>query len=128
MLAAGLGPTSPPAPHPNEPTATAAKVVADGADPFVLYARSLHDYTLHLWMESRRQTEERVRARGLVGRVRVHLMDYRDVPAHWEHAFDTFVSSELGGCVCAAWREGRGNAHKRVVGLALFSPSTLLGR
>ncbi|KAK0208656.1 hypothetical protein DFS33DRAFT_1304879 [Desarmillaria ectypa] len=27
-------------------------------DPFVLYSRSLHDYTLHLWTESRRVVEE----------------------------------------------------------------------
>ena len=32
-------------------------------DPLVLYSRSLRDYTLRLWMESRRQAEERVRAR-----------------------------------------------------------------
>lgn len=32
-------------------------------DPFVQYARSLHDYTLRLWMNSRRQAEERAQAR-----------------------------------------------------------------
>ena len=32
-------------------------------DPFVQYARSLHDYTLRLWMTSRRQAEERAQAR-----------------------------------------------------------------
>ena len=32
-------------------------------DPFVSYARSLHDYTLRLWMDSRRQAEERAQAR-----------------------------------------------------------------
>ena len=31
-------------------------------DPFVLYARSLHDYTLRLWTETRRIAEERHRA------------------------------------------------------------------
>ncbi|KAI0830738.1 hypothetical protein BC628DRAFT_897530 [Trametes gibbosa] len=30
-------------------------------DPFVLYARSLHDYTLGLWTESRRVAEEKAR-------------------------------------------------------------------
>ena len=25
----------------------------------------------------------------------MHLMDYRDVPADWEHAFDVFVSIEM---------------------------------
>ena len=32
-------------------------------DPLVLYSQSLRDYTLRLWMESRKQAEERVRAR-----------------------------------------------------------------
>ncbi|KAI0681661.1 hypothetical protein C8T65DRAFT_517193, partial [Cerioporus squamosus] len=31
------------------------------SDPFVLYARSLHDYTLRLWTESRRIAEEKAR-------------------------------------------------------------------
>lgn len=31
------------------------------SDPFVLYARSLHDYTLRLWTESRRLAEEKAR-------------------------------------------------------------------
>ena len=54
MLAAGIGPAQPP--HTTHPDPASV-------DPFVLYARSLHDYTLRLWMDSRRQTEERVRAR-----------------------------------------------------------------
>jgi hypothetical protein len=33
------------------------------ADPLVLYSQSLRDYTLRLWIESRKQAEERVRAR-----------------------------------------------------------------
>ncbi|PBL00691.1 hypothetical protein ARMGADRAFT_1006831 [Armillaria gallica] len=28
------------------------------SDPFILYSRSLRDYTLHLWTESRRVVEE----------------------------------------------------------------------
>ena len=32
-------------------------------DPLILYSQSLRDYTLRLWMESRKQAEERVRAR-----------------------------------------------------------------
>ncbi|CDO68537.1 hypothetical protein BN946_scf184998.g34 [Trametes cinnabarina] len=39
--------------------------------------------------------EERIRERGLAGRVRVHLMDYRDIPMEWEHSFDAFVSVEM---------------------------------
>jgi len=33
------------------------------ADPFVMYSRSLHDYTLRLWTESRRLAEEKTRAK-----------------------------------------------------------------
>lgn len=33
------------------------------ADPFALYAKSLHDYTLKLWTESIRLSEERGRGR-----------------------------------------------------------------
>ncbi|KAF8808000.1 hypothetical protein BYT27DRAFT_6598302 [Phlegmacium glaucopus] len=32
-------------------------------DPFILYARSLHHYTLGLWTETRRIAEEKARAR-----------------------------------------------------------------
>ncbi|KAH7881083.1 uncharacterized protein C8R40DRAFT_1076430 [Lentinula edodes] len=32
-------------------------------DPFVLYSRSVHDYTLRLWAESRKLAEEKARAR-----------------------------------------------------------------
>ena len=51
--------------------------------------------TLTLSVEQKTLAEERIREQGLVGRVRVHLMDYRDVPADWEHAFDAFVSIEM---------------------------------
>jgi len=32
-------------------------------DPFVTYSRSLHDYTLKLWTESRRLAEEKTLAK-----------------------------------------------------------------
>ncbi|TFY81363.1 hypothetical protein EWM64_g2647 [Hericium alpestre] len=32
-------------------------------DPLALYSKSLHDYTLQLWTESRRLAEEKVRAK-----------------------------------------------------------------
>jgi len=35
----------------------------DNNDPLALYTRSLHDYTLALWTESRRIAEEKARAR-----------------------------------------------------------------
>ncbi|GJE84825.1 cfs1-like protein [Phanerochaete sordida] len=51
--------------------------------------------TLTLSIEQKRLAEERVRAAGLEGRVRIHLMDYRDIPAEFEHAFDAFISIEM---------------------------------
>jgi hypothetical protein len=35
----------------------------EDTDPFVLYSRELHDYTLRLWTESRRVAEEKNRAK-----------------------------------------------------------------
>ncbi|KAL4241710.1 hypothetical protein ABKN59_000708 [Abortiporus biennis] len=32
-------------------------------DPFVMYSKSLHDYTLRLWTESRRMAEDKARQR-----------------------------------------------------------------
>lgn len=50
------------------PVATPSHHVEDAdADPFVLYARSLHDYTLRLWTESRRIAEEKSRIRAAAG-------------------------------------------------------------
>ena len=37
--------------------------VKQPSDPLVVYSQSLREYTLRLWMESRKQAEERVRAR-----------------------------------------------------------------
>ena len=51
--------------------------------------------TLTLSVEQKALAEERVRERGLEGRVRVHLMDYRDIPASWAHQFDAFLSVEM---------------------------------
>lgn len=36
---------------------------SSNTDPLILYSQSLRDYTLRLWMESRKQAEEKVRAR-----------------------------------------------------------------
>ncbi|KAG6853718.1 hypothetical protein C0991_002134 [Blastosporella zonata] len=51
--------------------------------------------TLTLSVEQKTLAEERVKAAGLEGRVRVHLLDYRETPAEWENAFDAFVSIEM---------------------------------
>ncbi|KZP25371.1 hypothetical protein FIBSPDRAFT_783370 [Athelia psychrophila] len=51
-------------PQPIGPTASSR--YAHDADPFVVYSRSLHNYTLGLWTESRRLAEEKTRSRLLL--------------------------------------------------------------
>lgn len=51
--------------------------------------------TLTLSVEQKWLAEERVREAGLEGRVRVHLMDYREIPREWDGKFDAFVSVEM---------------------------------
>ncbi|OBZ73209.1 Tuberculostearic acid methyltransferase UfaA1 [Grifola frondosa] len=51
--------------------------------------------TLTLSTEQKALAEERIREAGVESRVRVHLLDYRDIPPEFEHAFDAFVSIEM---------------------------------
>ncbi|KJA21711.1 hypothetical protein HYPSUDRAFT_140338 [Hypholoma sublateritium FD-334 SS-4] len=51
--------------------------------------------TLTLSIEQKKLAEERIEAAGLTGRIRVHLLDYREIPAEFENAFDAFVSVEM---------------------------------
>jgi len=51
--------------------------------------------TLTLSIEQKTLADERIRAAGLEGRIRVHLMDYRELPAEFEKAFDAFISIEM---------------------------------
>ncbi|KAI0917119.1 hypothetical protein AcW2_007338 [Taiwanofungus camphoratus] len=51
--------------------------------------------TLTLSTQQAALAGERVKAAGLEARVRVHLMDYRDMPKEWEGAFDRLVSVEM---------------------------------
>ncbi|KAI9572427.1 Mycolic acid cyclopropane synthetase-domain-containing protein [Boletus coccyginus] len=51
--------------------------------------------TLTLSKEQKALAEERIKAVGLQDRIRVHLMDYREIPAEFEKAFDAFVSIEM---------------------------------
>lgn len=51
--------------------------------------------TLTLSKEQKALAEERIKAAGLEGRIRVHLMDYRELPPEWEKCFDAFVSVEM---------------------------------
>ncbi|KAL5527065.1 hypothetical protein ACEPAG_5856 [Sanghuangporus baumii] len=51
--------------------------------------------TLTLSKEQKSLAEERIKEAGLEGRIRVHLMDYRELPPEFEKAFDAFVSIEM---------------------------------
>lgn len=51
--------------------------------------------TLTLSIEQKILAEERIKDAGLEGRIRVHLLDYREIPAEFEKAFDAFVSIEM---------------------------------
>ncbi|KZV76688.1 CFS1-like protein [Peniophora sp. CONT] len=51
--------------------------------------------TITLSVNQKALAEERIEKEGLTGRVRVHLCDYRNLPAEFEHAFDGFVSVEM---------------------------------
>ncbi|KAF9076707.1 Mycolic acid cyclopropane synthetase-domain-containing protein [Rhodocollybia butyracea] len=51
--------------------------------------------TLTLSIEQKTLAEERVKTAGLEGKIRVHLMDYREIPPEFEKAFDAFVSIEM---------------------------------
>lgn len=51
--------------------------------------------TITLSKEQKALAEERIRNAGVEDRVRVHLLDYRDIPAEFEKAFDAFVSIEM---------------------------------
>ncbi|KAF8883404.1 cyclopropane-fatty-acyl-phospholipid synthase [Infundibulicybe gibba] len=56
--------------------------------------------TLTLSIEQKTLAEERINAAGLQDRIRVHLLDYREIPAEFEKAFDAFVSIEMLEVTC----------------------------
>lgn len=51
--------------------------------------------TLTLSIEQKVLAEARIAAAGLSDSITVHLLDYRSVPAHWNHSFDRVVSCEM---------------------------------
>lgn len=51
--------------------------------------------TVTLSKEQKALADERIREAGLEGKIRVHLMDYRELPPEFEKAFDAFVSIEM---------------------------------
>jgi cyclopropane-fatty-acyl-phospholipid synthase len=50
---------------------------------------------LTLSIEQKKLAEQHIKAAGLENRIRVHLLDYREIPAEFEKAFDAFVSVEM---------------------------------
>jgi len=46
---------------PHSPTGDLGPSSPSSTDPLILYAKSLHDYTLRQWAESRRLAEEKAR-------------------------------------------------------------------
>ncbi|KAJ6563811.1 Mycolic acid cyclopropane synthetase-domain-containing protein [Mycena capillaripes] len=50
---------------------------------------------LTLSIEQKQLAEKRIEEAGFSGQIRVHLMDYRDMPPHFERAFDACVSLEM---------------------------------
>ncbi|KII86625.1 hypothetical protein PLICRDRAFT_114061 [Plicaturopsis crispa FD-325 SS-3] len=64
----------------------------------ILIAQSVPHTTVDTLTLSSQQlalARQRIDAAGLSGRVRVHLMDYRAMPAEWAGAFDRVVSVEM---------------------------------
>lgn len=53
--------------------------------------------SITLSIEQKTLAEERIKEAGMEGRVRVHLMDYREIGnmKEWEGKFDAFVSVEM---------------------------------
>ncbi|KDN42072.1 S-adenosyl-L-methionine-dependent methyltransferase [Tilletiaria anomala UBC 951] len=51
--------------------------------------------TLTLSIEQKALAEQRIAAAGLSSKIKVHLMDYRDMPASWTGRFDRIVSIEM---------------------------------
>lgn len=51
--------------------------------------------TITLSIEQKRLSDIRIEEAGLKGKVRCHFMDYRDLPADFEKAFDACISVEM---------------------------------
>ncbi|KAJ7690076.1 S-adenosyl-L-methionine-dependent methyltransferase [Mycena rosella] len=51
--------------------------------------------TLTLSIEQKELAEKRIEEAGFSGQIRVHFMDYRDMPAYFKGAFDACVSLEM---------------------------------
>lgn len=51
--------------------------------------------TLTLSIQQKILAEERIAKEGLQDKIRVHLLDYRNLPADFEHQFDAFICVEM---------------------------------
>ncbi|KAI0761759.1 cyclopropane-fatty-acyl-phospholipid synthase [Irpex lacteus] len=51
--------------------------------------------SLTLSKEQKTLAEARIKAAGLEDKIRIHLLDYRDIPSTFRHSFDAFVSIEM---------------------------------
>ncbi|KAJ6505504.1 Mycolic acid cyclopropane synthetase-domain-containing protein, partial [Mycena sanguinolenta] len=51
--------------------------------------------TLTLSLEQKQLAEKRIEEAGLSEQIRIHFMDYRDMPAHFESAFDACIALEM---------------------------------
>jgi len=61
--------------------------------------------TLTLSVQQQKLAQDRIAAVGLQDRIKVHLMDYRDMPSLWEGSFDRLVSVEMIEAVGAEFLE-----------------------
>lgn len=59
--------------------------------------------SLTLSVAQRELAMERIRKEGLEDRIRIHLMDYRAMPAEWEGQFDRLVSIEMLEAIGKEW-------------------------
>ena len=62
--------------------------------------------TLTLSTEQKKLAEARIAAAGMTSSITVHLLDYRSLPAHWEHSFDRVISIEMLEAVGKEYLEG----------------------
>ncbi|KAI0346935.1 cyclopropane fatty acid synthase [Trametopsis cervina] len=51
--------------------------------------------SLTLSKEQKTFAEDRIKAAGVEDKVRIHLLDYRDIPREFKQAFDAFISIEM---------------------------------
>ncbi|PWN39527.1 cyclopropane-fatty-acyl-phospholipid synthase [Ceraceosorus guamensis] len=85
--------------------------------------------SLTLSIEQKALAEARIQKAGLQGSIRVHLMDYRDMPSSWTDTFDRVVSIEMLEAVGIEFLSGYFAAINRVLkrsgGTACFQCITM---